>query len=763
MAIEPGQAVLHYRLIEKIGEGGMGVVWKAEDTRLHRRVALKFVPEEKAKDAEAVERHLREARAASALNHPHICSIYDIGEWRGRPFIVMEVLEGQALTRRIDGGAMAPREVVELALQLADALAAAHGKGIIHRDVKPANIFVLGDESGGRRAKMLDFGLAKLAMGEGADPGPDDETRTRLAQTTPGTVLGTVFYMSPEQALGKEVDRRSDIFSLGLVIYEMLTGRRAFPGSTSAEVFDGVLNRRPHPVAQLNPDVGRDLERILDKMIEKDPALRYQSAADLGADLRKLLREDSGDEGGNAPLLATSSRKRPWKSWGAVVGASILTLAVFGLWRWAARESAEGIGESQVVQPLGGSPSGAPTIAVLPFTNASGDPAQDYFSDGLTEDIISELSRYTELSVTAHGSTARYKGEALELREIGAALGVRYLLEGSVRRSGDQVRVNVELSDASDGRSLWGNRYERDLTAQDLFDLQDELTHQVVNAIAGSYGALARAELPGARRRPPASLASYDCVLRAYDYLQVHIGEKHLAARECLEDVVAADPDYADGKAWLGYLYAEEYHHRWNERPGEYVALDRALGLAQDAVQLDSASVAAHGALALTLFFRQDYERAKLETYRTIELNPNNALWLILLGTYLTQLEEFERGIAMVEKGIALNPHPPGWIRMAFFYEDYRNGRYRDALAEAVTIELPGDFREPLFVAASQGQLGLIEEAEPMVRELQARWPRSFGEMRRELVEHHAFSPALADQLLEGVEKASPGGGWPQR
>ena len=308
--IQPGRQLLHYKLIEKIGEGGMGVVWKAEDTRLHRNVALKFVPEGEGKDTASVDRHLREARAASALNHPNICSIYDIGESEGTRFIVMELLEGEPLEQRIAGKPMAVDDAVQIATSIADALDAAHGKGIIHRDIKSSNIFI----TGRGEAKMLDFGLAKLASGT---PDADDKTRTAMEMTAPGAVVGTVAYMSPEQALGKDLDARTDIFSLGVVLYEMITGRRAFEGNTSAAVFDAILNKAPTAPVELNRDVPVELQRIVNTALEKDPELRYQSAAGLRADLKMLIRD-------SAPAA-----KKPRYLWPALFVAA---LAVVFLW-----------------------------------------------------------------------------------------------------------------------------------------------------------------------------------------------------------------------------------------------------------------------------------------------------------------------------------------------------------------------------------------------------------------------------------------------
>jgi serine/threonine protein kinase/lipoprotein NlpI len=755
MSIQPGQQVLHYRLIEKIGEGGMGVVWKAEDTRLHRQVALKFVPEEKATESQAVDRHLREARAASALNHPHICFIYDIGEWEGQRFIVMELLEGRSLQQYVGDQPLAIDEAVELSIQIADALAAAHAKGIIHRDIKPANIMVVGDGSGAFRSKILDFGLAKLSTDTGFGPGEDEETHSLLGVTTPGSVVGTIAYMSPEQAMGKPLDHRTDIFSLGVVFYEMITARRAFEGTTSATVFDAILNRAPTAPVELNTAVPAELEQMINKALEKDPGLRYQSAADLGADLKRLRRDSSADRVAEPPSPRISGKGFRWGrvlAVAAVVVAVVLTSYVI---RKFAGHQASGGATAPSADVAGHQASASgPSIAVLPFTNASGDPDQDYFSDGLAAEIGTELARYRELSVIARSSTALYGGEEIDVRETGKTLGARYLLQGSVRKVGNRVRLNVQLSDTEDGRSVWDSRYERDLTAENLFDLQDDLTSRVVNEIAGTYGALTRAGLPDARRKPPASMEGYDCVLRVYEYLHVHTPENHFAARECLETILETDPEFADGNAWLGYLYGDQYHHRWNEEPDLYDSLDRAKEFADTAMRLDPTSHVVHGTMALTLYFRGDYERAKMESLKTIDLNPNDALWLALMGLYLIQQEDFDNGMPMYSKGLGVNPHPPPWSGMGGFYEHYHFGRYEEALADARTIEMAGDFRTPMFVAAALGQLGRGENAAPHLEEMLKYWGRPPSELRMELIRRHALSEGLTDHLIEGLAKA---------
>jgi TolB-like protein/Flp pilus assembly protein TadD len=750
--LEPGQQLLHYRLIEKIGEGGMGVVWKAEDTRLHRHVALKFVPEAGARSSGAVDRHLREARAASALNHPHICAIYDIGEWEGRRFIVMELLEGSGLDERIGGGPLNVDTAIELSIQIADALGAAHAKGIVHRDIKPANIFVT--DRGG--AKVLDFGLAKRSAGPEEKPGPDDATRTSLDATTPGSVMGTVSYMSPEQALGKPLDARTDVFSLGVVLYEMITGRRAFGGTTSAAVFDAILNRAPTAPVEINDQVPSELERIVNKALEKDPALRYQSAAGLAADLRRLRRDATA----SVSAAAGTARPAPRRGLLALGAFVVLSLIVTGVWLLWPGDGADV--DSRAPDTL--SAVSGLKIAVLPFVNASGDPQQRYFSEGLTGEIVTELSRYGELAVMPCRS-GPCEGEDADARKIGRETGVRYVLQGRVQSSPERIRVNVQLFDGRDGRSVWGNTFESERTAQDLFDLQDQLTQQVVGEIAGFSGALARAELPSARRKPPASLDSRDCVLRAYDYLQNHTAETHLAARDCLERVVEDEPDYVEGLAWLAYFYSEQFHHRWNAPDGEYDSRERALKLAERAVALDDSSQVAHLYLGLAALFFGDSERGIAEIRRGVEINPNNSFALTLGAWYLALQGEFEMAVPMARRARELTPYPPGWVNFPLFVDHYFHGRYEQALVLAKDgVVGPGQFPEPLTLAATLGQLGRVDETEPSLDEFRVLWDElceqagcegfDFDTLRRELTERWVFSEPFTEQLIEGLRKA---------
>jgi len=397
--------------------------------------------------------------------------------------------------------------------------------------------------------------------------------------------------------------------------------------------------------------------------------------------------------------------------------------------------------------------SDGPSIAVLSFINDSGDPDQDYFSNGLTDDITTELSKYTELVVIARTSTFAYDGHSLNVSDIGATLNARYILQGSVRKAGNRIRVTVQLSDALKGRLVWGNNYQRDLTASDLFSLQDKLTQQVVNALAGSYGVLARAELVDARRKPPKHLNSYDCVLRAYEYLHVHDAPHHLKARDCLEGVVELDPDYADGWAWLAYLYADEYHHHRNELPDSYDSRDRALEVAARAVALDPANQVSHGTLAIASILQGDHERGRLAAYKAVELNPNNALWLGLLGTWLSCIGDFEHALPMAKKALVLNPNPPPWLHMPIFLDYYHKGQYEAALAEAQLIET-GDFRTPAFLAAVNGQLGRVLEAKQALSELRMLSHGLIDDINQELIQRNGFAPELAGHIVEGLRKA---------
>src|SRR6266446_5563970 len=465
-----GRTISHYRVLEKLGGGGMGIVYKAEDIRLGRHVCLKFLSERLSKDHPAVERFQREARAASSLNHPHICTIYDVDEYEGQSFIVMEFLEGQTLKHRIDGKPLDIERVPEYGHQMADALEAAHAKAIIHRDIKPANIFLT--ERG--QIKLLDFGLAKLlperkGVASLTHAGTAFTATTEDAHlTSTGVSMGTVAYMSPEQVRGQELDERTDLFSLGLVLYETATGRQAFVGNTSGVVFEAILNRAPTPAARLNPDISPQLEQIINKALEKDRALRYRTAADLSADLQRLKRDT--DSARAFQVTSGASSEQPTKQrWIHFVWAGVLALALllFGLNTGGLRDRAF----------HGSSRGRIDSIAVLPFANVSNDAKTEYLSDGITESLINNLSQLPNLSVMSRNTVFRYKGPTSDPQKIGRDMGVKAILTGRLIQTGDELMISVSLEDVRDSRQIWGEQYNRKLS--NLVSVQQEIAADI--------------------------------------------------------------------------------------------------------------------------------------------------------------------------------------------------------------------------------------------------------------------------------------------
>ncbi|HLB89193.1 MAG TPA: serine/threonine-protein kinase, partial [Terriglobales bacterium] len=454
-----GKTIGHYRVLEKLGGGGMGVVYEAEDLKLGRHVALKFLPDDLAHDPQALERFRREARSASALNHPNICTIHDISEEQGQHFIAMEFMAGQTLKQRLAAGPVQPDQLLELAIQIADALDAAHSEGIVHRDIKPANIFIT--KRG--QAKILDFGLAKLTRVQTAGSALSPEQATLEAHlTSPGTAVGTVAYMSPEQARGEELDRRTDLFSFGAVLYEMATGRMAFSGNTSALVFDAILHKAPTSSVRINPELPAELEYIINKALEKDRGLRYQSAGEMLADLKRLRRNSSSTTVevavGGEMLAKGRTRKALWASVGGVV---VLVLALAAAFVWRGRSGGQEIS----------------SVAVLPFVNAGNDPNTEYLSDGLTESLINSLSQVPNLAVMSRSSVFRYKGRDVDPQAAARDLKVEGVITGRIVQRGDQLIISAELIDARTNHNLWGDQYDRKLS--DVLAVQQDITRAI--------------------------------------------------------------------------------------------------------------------------------------------------------------------------------------------------------------------------------------------------------------------------------------------
>ena len=661
------EIISHFRVIEKLGAGGMGVVYKAVDIRLDRPVALKFLPENRLQDAQALDRFRREARAASALNHPGICTIYDIGEQDGRGFIAMEFIDGETLRSHIHGKALPLEELLRLGIQIAEALDAAHAEGIIHRDIKPANIFVT--KRG--QAKVLDFGLAKLVPKGIASADVDLGGELSGSTSIAGIISGTPSYMSPEQVRGDNLDQRTDIFSLGLVLYEMATGRQAFSGATGGVVIEAVLTRSPVPARNINPDIPPRLEEITSKALHKDREQRYQHVVDMRADLQQLQRDtDPGTVSGwraekkdaESALISSTSRLHPT-----------------GKQRTRNSKSYTGALRPERVPKI------IDSLAVLPFENAGRDPEHEYLSDGIAGSLINILATIPKLRVIAQSTVFRYKGRRIDPQAVGRELNVRAVLTGRIMQSGGSLRIGTELVDVASGSQLWGAQYDRE--PGDIFAIQDEISNEMSEKLRLK---LTRTEKKRLTKHQTDDAEAYRLYLKGRHHWNRWTEDGFYKAVEYFQQAVEKDPSYALAYTGLADSYVLL---GWNSYLPPKDAFPKSKMAAMQALRLDPNLGEAHTPLAAVLWLHDwQWQEAQREFERSLALNPAHPTASHWYAEYLMTMGRHVEAIARIKNSQELDPLSL-IISVAIGRDFYLARRYDDALEQLRrTVELDPNY-----------------------------------------------------------------------
>ena len=700
----------------------MGVVYLAEDTKLHRPVALKVLPEEFARDPRRLQRFLREAHTASVIAHPNVAVIHEIGEAADQtPFIAMEYVEGQTLAAKIAGRPLPLAELLDIAIEVAEALDEAHARGVIHRDLKPANVII----TPRGHAKVLDFGLAKLQQ---ATTDEDSETRVK---STPGLVVGTVQYMSPEQALGHDVDPRSDLFSFGVLLYEMATGRQAFSGRSSTETIEQIVHGQPDPIARFNYGVPPELERIIRKSLEKNPDSRYQSGRDLLIDLRNLRRDSTSAE--RRPVEIP--RRRRWLP--AAIAAAVVSIALVAV--YVSRRT------TTVHAPID-------SLAVLPFINATRDPQSEVLADGMTETIINKLAELPQLKVISRSTVFRFKGKDTDPQKVGHELKVSSVLTGRIMEVGNRLDIDVELVNVADGAQLWGERYARGVA--DVFAMQDEIAQQVSEKLRlkltggerkrmtrrytddpEAYSLYVQGRLywnkrtatsikkaidlfSAALERDPNYALAYlgiaECYMGLPQYAGVPVIEAEAKANQAAIRALEIDPDLAEARATLGYIQALLW--QWQGAEADF----------KRAIALKPNDATTHHWYALTLGYQRRYAEALSEMQKALALDPLSSVINVNTGVYLNYNDRKAEAVQQLRRAVDLDPALP-YAHMFLGRVDMDIGDYQNGILELQkAVELSNRSGEPLSrLGFAYAQVGRRDDALAIIGELKRKLKRN--------------------------------------